>query len=292
MLNTIAGITSRNRKTPNALPTPKSRTPNAVFHICSAITFAFCWDDPGAITRTRSKIFNTMMTSVTSTTLMTGARSGTVTRRKTCPSLAPSTRAASSTSRGMAARPAAMITIANPVQIHTYATMIDGVTRVGPSHENPANGSRKLAGGKRSWYSPCARPEIRNRPSGPVEPVPATAPPCTASTSTPGKPRSVGSMTPASPPPPVVKSTHTVPAMPLGFATGGAAVLAAAGIRSGGIATSPSSAVSPEASVSLVMYPLSSGCSRSSSEGRAPSITPGACTIPAMPRAAAFARPS
>ena len=28
----------------------------------------------------------------------------------------------------MAARPAAITTIANPVQIHTYATMIDGVT--------------------------------------------------------------------------------------------------------------------------------------------------------------------
>ena len=40
-----------------------------------------------------------------------------VTRRKTCHSLAPSVRAASSVSRGIAASPAAITTIENPAQI-------------------------------------------------------------------------------------------------------------------------------------------------------------------------------
>ena len=54
------------------------------------------------------------MICVTKTTVSTGASSGTVIRRKTCHSEAPSVRAASSVSRGIAERPAAMITIANP----------------------------------------------------------------------------------------------------------------------------------------------------------------------------------
>ena len=56
------------------------------------------------------------MTIVMRTTVSTGASSGTVMRRKTCHSLAPSVRAASSRSRGNAARPAAITTIAKPVQ--------------------------------------------------------------------------------------------------------------------------------------------------------------------------------
>ena len=60
------------------------------------------------------------------TTVRTGARSGIVTRRKTCISFAPSVRAASSRSRGIAARPAAMTTIANPAQTQTYDIMIAG----------------------------------------------------------------------------------------------------------------------------------------------------------------------
>ena len=59
----------------------------------------------------RSKTFSTPMICVTKTTVSTGASSGTVTRRKTCHSVAPSVRAASSTSRGIAERPAAMITM-------------------------------------------------------------------------------------------------------------------------------------------------------------------------------------
>ena len=45
-------------------------------------------------------------------------QSGIVTRRNTCHSPAPSTRAASWVSRGMAARPAAITTIEKPAQIH------------------------------------------------------------------------------------------------------------------------------------------------------------------------------
>ena len=58
-------------------------------------------------------------------------------RRKICHSLAPSIRAASSASRGRVESPAPISTIAKPVQIHTYAPMIAGVTRAGPSQETP-----------------------------------------------------------------------------------------------------------------------------------------------------------
>ena len=61
-----------------------------------------------------SKTLSTLMIIVMNTTLSTGASSGMVTRRNTCHSVAPSVRAASSTSRGMAARPAAMTTIEKP----------------------------------------------------------------------------------------------------------------------------------------------------------------------------------
>ena len=49
--------------------------------------------------------------------MSTGQSSGTVTRRNVCHSVAPSVRAASSTSRGIAESPAAITTIANPAQI-------------------------------------------------------------------------------------------------------------------------------------------------------------------------------
>jgi len=102
-----------------AEPTPKSLVPpNAVRHMASASTVASSWDEPGAIEITMSKTFSTLINIVTNTTVSTGARSGAVTRRKTWNSVAPSVRAASSTSRGMAASPAAITTIANPAQIH------------------------------------------------------------------------------------------------------------------------------------------------------------------------------
>lgn len=69
--------------------------------------------------KTRSKIFSTLIIRVTRTTASTGASSGTVTLRKTCHSFAPSTRAASSSSRGTLASPAAISTIAKPAHIHT-----------------------------------------------------------------------------------------------------------------------------------------------------------------------------
>ena len=82
-----------------------------------------------------SNTLSTLMIIVTKTTLSTGASSGTVTRRKTCNSDAPSVRAASSTSRGIAARPAPITTIANPAQIQMYAIRSDGVISFGPSQE-------------------------------------------------------------------------------------------------------------------------------------------------------------
>ena len=86
-------------------------------HIASAITFAFDCVDSGASASTMSNTFRTLMIIVMKTTLSTGASSGTVTRRNVCHSVAPSVRAASSTSRGIAARPAPITTIAKPAQI-------------------------------------------------------------------------------------------------------------------------------------------------------------------------------
>ena len=63
-----------------------------------------------------SKTLSTFMSIVMKTTLRTGASSGTVTRRNTCHSVEPSVRAASSTSLGMAARPAPITTMAKPAQ--------------------------------------------------------------------------------------------------------------------------------------------------------------------------------
>ena len=79
---------------------------------------------------------------------------GTVTRRKTCDSVAPSVRAASRTSRGIAACPAAMTTIAKPAQIQMYAIMIAGVISFGPSHEIPPNGVAKVCGPTAACRSP------------------------------------------------------------------------------------------------------------------------------------------
>ena len=100
-----------------AEPSPKSLTPpNDVRHIASAITLASSCEEPGATERMMSNTFRTLISIVTNTTESTGASIGTVTRRKTCHSVAPSVRAASSTSREIAARPAAITTIAKPAQ--------------------------------------------------------------------------------------------------------------------------------------------------------------------------------
>ena len=66
-----------------------------------------------------SKTFKTLISIVMKTTERTGASIGTVMRRKTCHSLAPSVRAASSTSREIAASPAPITTIAKPAQTQT-----------------------------------------------------------------------------------------------------------------------------------------------------------------------------
>jgi hypothetical protein len=133
----ITGITSTSSSTATALPTPYSRPANVVLYISSAITFASSCDDPGAVTRTMSKIFITFMTMVTNTTPRTGPSRGNVTKRNVCHSFAPSTRAASSTSRGNAASPAPITTTANPAHIQQNAPMMAGVTKLGPSQSTP-----------------------------------------------------------------------------------------------------------------------------------------------------------
>ncbi len=70
--------------------------------------------EPGAIEMTMSNTLRTLISIVMKTTESTGASIGTVMRRKTCHSVAPSVRAASSTSREIAASPAPITTIAKP----------------------------------------------------------------------------------------------------------------------------------------------------------------------------------
>src|SRR6266508_2528079 len=147
-LNSIAGSTTRNSRIANALPMPWfCAPPKDAMYISYAMTVAL--SGFGGITYTRSKIFSTLIISVTKTTTSTGRTSGMVTRRNTCHSVAPSTRAASRASRGIAARPAAISTIAKPAQIQMYAPMIDGVTSVGPSQLIPLYLAAKLAAGSR-----------------------------------------------------------------------------------------------------------------------------------------------
>ena len=69
--------------------------PKDVLHMASAITFASSCTEPGASETTMSKTLSTLISIVTKTTESTGRSCGTVTRRKTCHSLAPSVRAAS-----------------------------------------------------------------------------------------------------------------------------------------------------------------------------------------------------
>ena len=88
--------------------------PKLCRHICTAITAASDCVEPGAIEMTMSNTLRTLISIVMKTTERTGASIGTVMRRKTCHSVAPSVRAASSTSREIAARPAPITTIAKP----------------------------------------------------------------------------------------------------------------------------------------------------------------------------------
>src|SRR6185503_13577172 len=106
-------------------------------------TFASSCTDCGATANTTSNTFKTLISIVMKTTVKTGASRGTVTRRKTCHSDAPSVRAASSVSRGIAASPAAITTIAKPAQTQRYAMISDGVISFGPSHDTPPYGGVK-----------------------------------------------------------------------------------------------------------------------------------------------------
>ncbi len=82
-------------------------------------------------------------------------------------------------------------------------------------------------------------------PSGAVLVDATTFWPERASTLTLGNPFSFGSMTPVLPPPPGVKSTHTVPVMAFWAAVEGLAVCAVSGMSRGGMATRPNLAVAP-----------------------------------------------
>src|SRR5437762_4510353 len=70
-----------------------------------------------------SNALRAKMIIVVVTTASVGASKGTITRRKICSSLAPSTRAASSSSTGIPLSAAEMMTVQKPVQIQTAATM-------------------------------------------------------------------------------------------------------------------------------------------------------------------------
>ncbi|CAM5697520.1 hypothetical protein SHIRM173S_02156 [Streptomyces hirsutus] len=135
--------------------------------------------------KTRSNTLSTLIIRVTVTTASTGASRGTVIRRNTCHSLAPSTRAASSSSRGMPASPAAISTIAKPAHIQMYEPTTAGVTSDGPSQSRPLYGSWKLLAGSRS-RAPSAFADRENAPSAAAVAVSTTVPSPTASIFMPG----------------------------------------------------------------------------------------------------------
>ena len=83
------------------------------------------------------------MISVTNTTISTGASSGTVTRRKTCHSVAPSVRAASSTSRGIGGEPGGDHHHREPCPDPDVGDHHRGVISFGPSQATPLNGAAK-----------------------------------------------------------------------------------------------------------------------------------------------------
>ena len=166
------------------------------------------------------------MIIVMKTTLRTGARSGTVTRRKTCHSPAPSVRAASRTSRGIAARPAPITTIAKPAQIQMYAIMSDGVIKL---RSEPAVAAERLGErlcSDRGRVRAAATFEKSNVPSELVVADCTFFPAASRnSTVTPGRPSSCFSTTPALPPP-GLKSRQTVPVTSPGFGEGATACFA------------------------------------------------------------------
>ena len=189
-----------------------------------------------------------------------------MTRRKTCHSLAPSVRAASSRSRGMAASPAAITTIEKPAQTQMYAIMIAGVMRLAPSHDTPAYGCENVSAPIAARYVPGrdvvererpVRLRLRRRPR-------ARRPRLRSSTVTPGSPSSPCSTFPGVPPP-GLKSLHTTPVIPPESASGTTACTASAGTSDARMPVSPSCATSPAASGFVRGRGSRSGCSSSAS---------------------------
>ncbi len=109
----MIGRIATNKMTARADPTPKLNSEKALSYISLAITFVSKL--PAVITLTMSNTFITVTISVVITTPIVGAICGIVTLQKLCDSVAPSTRAASSSSVGTALMAAENMTIANPV---------------------------------------------------------------------------------------------------------------------------------------------------------------------------------
>src|SRR5665213_399144 len=98
-----------------ALPRPKFPKLNISWYIELAITWVSY--APLVMTYTMSNAFNAVMITVVATTARVGVSSGKMIPRKTCHSLAPSTRAASSSSALIPLSAAEMITMQKPVHI-------------------------------------------------------------------------------------------------------------------------------------------------------------------------------
>ena len=105
-------------KTAIADPTPRLLAPpNAVRHIARAITLASSCTEPGATETTMSKTLEDVDQHRDEHDREHRHEERRGHARNTCHSVAPSVRAASMTSRGMAASPAAITTIEKPAQI-------------------------------------------------------------------------------------------------------------------------------------------------------------------------------
>src|SRR5258708_29078033 len=94
-----------------------------------------------------------------------GGGGGRVPRGRTCHSDPPSVRAASSTSRGIDARPAPITTIAKPAQIQMYAMISEGVMSFGPSQPKPPNGFANVDAPIAVLYVPAGNFEKSEVPS-------------------------------------------------------------------------------------------------------------------------------
>ena len=167
-----------------------------------------------------------------------------MTRLKTCHSSAPSVRAASSRSRGIAESPAAMTTIAKPAQTQMYAIMIAGVIRLGAEPRVALERRGERARSDRDAVRPGRCVELEPAVDLGLGALDGRARLVEELTVTPGSPSSPSSTTPASPPP-GLKSLHTTPVMPPWSASGRTACSASSGISEGRIAVRPSSATPP-----------------------------------------------